>query len=85
MSITDTITDLMKEGVITLTIGTSPNKMLFVQATQAVQTGPGGTHIQATHQVEDESLVTCLNQINRQVVHTNAIKNQKLVIVPRSN
>ena len=83
MNTTDQITNLLKQGVLTLTIGTSPNKMMFVQATQAVKTGPAGTHLQATHQAEDESLVACLDQINRQVVHANAIKSENLVVLPK--
>jgi hypothetical protein len=84
MNTTDQIEHLLKQGVLSLTIGLSPNKMIFVQATHGIKTGPNGTHMQIQHQAEDESLVTCLNQINRQVVHANAIKSENLVVLPRN-
>jgi hypothetical protein len=85
MNTTDQITNLLKQGVLTLTIGTSPNKMLFVQATQAVKTGPAGNHMQVTHQAEKESLPECLNQIASQVEHANILHNENLIKLPRSN
>jgi len=83
MTTTDRIETLIKQGVITLTIGTSPNKMLFVQATQAVKTGPAGTHLQATHQAEDTALVGCLEQIAKQVEHANQLKIGNMITLPR--
>ena len=83
MNTTDRIEALLKQGVITLTIGTSPNKMLFVQATQAVKTGPAGTHMQITHQAESTALVDCLEQVTRQVEHANNLKAGNLIAMPR--
>ena len=84
MNITDQITSLFKSGVITITIGASPNKMLFVQAAQGVVTGPAGTHMQVQHQAEADSLPECLNQISKQVEHANNLKAENLVVVPRA-
>lgn len=81
MNTTDQIESLLKQGVITLTIGTSPNKLLFIQAQQGVHTGPNGTHCQVTHQAESESLVECLNLLAKQVEHLNQIKVENLVVV----
>ena len=83
MNLSDQIESLLKKGVISLTIGTSPNKMLFIQAPQAVQTGSGGTHMQVTHQVEGVSLIECLNKLESQVAHANAIKSENVVVLPR--
>lgn len=81
MNITDQITALLKQGVISLTIGTSPNKLLFIQAKQGVHTGPNATHAEVAHQVEAESLVDCLNLLAKQVEHLNAIKVENLVVM----
>lgn len=81
MNTTDRIESLLKQGVISLTIGTSPNKLLFIQAQQGVVTGPNGTHAQITHQAEAESLADCLNLIGKQVEHMNAIKVENLIVV----
>ena len=83
MNTTDQITNLLRNGVLSLTIGPSPNKMIFVQATQGVQTGPQGNHMQVQHQAEDESLVDCLNRIAKQVEHANGIRTESLVVLPK--
>ena len=83
MNTLDQVEALFKKGVISLTIGTSPNKMLFVQAPQAVQTGSAGTHMQVTHQIEGVSLVECLNKLAVQVEHANVIKAENVVVLPR--
>lgn len=44
MNTTTRVEMLLKEGVITLTIGMSPNKLIYVQARQGVRTGGDGTH-----------------------------------------
>ena len=85
MNTTDRIESLLKQGVVSLTIGTSPNKLLFVQARQGVRTGADGTHVEATHQSEGVSLEECLNQVSKQVEHLNKIKTSNMIHIPRSN
>ena len=85
MNTTDRIESLLKQGVMTLTIGMSPNKLIYVQARQGVRTGGDGTHIEATHQAEGVSLEECLNQVAKQVEHLNQIKTANMIHLPRSN
>lgn len=84
MSTTDQVEKFLKQGVISITIGISPNKMLFVQATHPVITGSQGNHMQIVHQAEAVSLEGCLNQISKQVDHANELK-PTLVQLPRGN
>lgn len=83
MNTSTQIETLLKGGVLNLTIGLSPNKLIFVQAKQTVKTGPQATLMEIGHQAEDESLAVCLNQIARQVEHSNNLKPSKLVTLPR--
>ena len=66
MNITDQIDSLMKDGVISMTIGTTPKGSRFVQAQQAVQTGEAGNCQQIMHQVEGP-LPDCLNTLARRL------------------
>jgi len=81
MTITDQIDSLFKDGVITLTIGTTPKGSRFVQANQAVQNGDGGNCQQIMHQVEGH-LPDCLNAIRDFVDHAN--ERRTLITLPRN-
>lgn len=84
MNTTDQIESLMKRGVAALTIGKSPNKLLFIQADHPVITGSAGNQMRITHQAEAVSLEGCLNQISKQVDHANELK-PTLMTLPRGN
>ena len=80
MTITDTIESLFKDGVISLTIGTTPKGSRFVQAQQAVLNGNGGNCQQIMHQVEG-NLADCINVLQDFVSHAN--EKRSLLTLPR--
>ena len=85
MSITDTIENLFKEGLVELTIGISPKKTMFIRAGQIVPTGGTDTnHLQVTHQLDGDPLPELLNKLKAQVKHVNAAKAGN-VLTPKFN
>ena len=83
MNLTEKVESLLKQGVVTLTFGVAPSKMLYCQAKQGVKTGANGTFMEVTHQAEGVSLPECLEQITRQVEHADNLKAGNLVRLPR--
>lgn len=84
MSIESVLNTLFQSGVHQITIGTSPNKLRYVQAQQVVVTGQAGNSQQILHQAEDESIGTCFETIAKQVEHANELKSA-LVTSARRN
>ena len=80
MSITEQIESLFKDGIITMTIGSTPKGSRFVQAQHAVQTGPGGNCQQIMHQVEG-NLEDCIGTIREFVDHAN--EKRTMLDIPR--
>ncbi len=80
MTTTDSIEGLLKDGVVSLTIGTTPKGARFVQAQHAVQNGEGGNCQQIMHQAEGH-LPDCINMIRELVDHAN--EKRTMITLPR--
>ena len=86
-STTDQITSLLKRGVMSLTIGHTPEGVLFIQAAQAVYTGSQGNQMAVQHQAAAETISDCLNQISKQVDHALVlgVEHGKILTMPKRN
>lgn len=84
MNTTTAIENMLKD-VVEITIGTSPNKVPYVRARQIVKTGPSGTFIDLSHQVEHPSLGNCLAQIQRQVATAKEMETKIVQVRDNKN
>ena len=85
MTINDQIQDLFENcNIIELLTARTEQKVTFVQAKQLVTTARTG-RMNVVHQAEGDNFVECLEQIKKQVAHTNAIAYEKVVMIPRGN
>lgn len=73
MSISDTIENLFKTGVVQLNIGKSPDgEEWLAEVRQVVDTGDKGqTHL--VHQIASKSVVGCIDKAKSQVEHANTV------------
>lgn len=85
MNINETITALFeKDNVIELLTARTEQKVMFVQAKQLVTTARTG-RMNVVHQAEGENFVECLEQLKKQIAHTNAIAYDNMITLPRAN
>ena len=85
MTITDRIETLFKDGgIVSLTIGYTPKKELYLSAGQVVATGPGETdHMQITHQVAGRGLPEMLTQLETQAAGAKGGENKVRIFRPK--
>lgn len=77
MSISDTITQILNDGVVELSIMKDPKAdSIIIQAKHFITTGPGANRANVVHQVEDGSLVASVERLKKAVDQANEMRSR---------